>query len=92
VNTTKTVHLCDCGEHGVSVTRWQPDDDPKSTLVLVGVWRLGHHGVCTCWRCKLRLMLYVLRTGKAFDDELVLTREGAHLLAAAINEAADSTP
>jgi hypothetical protein len=85
MKSKETVHLCECGTHGIAVTRVDWDDDGKFVDVELAVWHMGRHGECTCWQCRLRHIWYIVRHGHPFPDDWIdLDREKARELAEAI--------
>jgi hypothetical protein len=83
------IHLCDCGGHGVAVSRVDYDGDGKEVDVELAVWQMGRHDKCCCWQCRLRHIWYILRYGTPYpDDWLSISREKARELAEHIMEAA----
>lgn len=89
MNKTEEIHVCQCGAHGLAVSRIDWNDDGVQVDVQLAMWTLGEHGDCTCWRCRWRHIRYILKHGHPYPDDWVsLTREQARDLAEKIVEAA----
>jgi len=67
---------CDCMTHGFTVAA-----DEELGVVYLACWSYGQAGSSLSLKDRLLWAWKVLRTGIPFDDEMVLTPEGASTLA-----------
>lgn len=61
---------CKCSGEGMSV-----EHDPEDDTYYFAYWKSGFNPTDMDWRERLRYCWHVLRTGKAYTDELILSAE-----------------
>ena len=74
--TDKSIFIkCSCGGEGMGV-----DYDAEDKLYYFSYWSYGLSNKRLSWRERIRYCWNVLSKGKAFNDEIILNKEGINKL------------
>lgn len=76
---------CECHIEGLRLTRFEDDDED----LYVAMWEDRHYGGRVPWRQRWRHIWRVIRTGRPYEDEVVLNRQAAQDVARFIVGAPD---
>ena len=79
--TVSTFIHCSCHGEAMGI-----DYDPEDNLYYFSYWAPGLSNRKLGWKEKLRYCWQVIRKGKAFEDELILTQSGVDTLVAFLNK------
>lgn len=67
---TERLVTCECHVEGIHLTRFKDDPD-----LYLSMWEARYYNGKPDWRTRLRHIWRIIRTGRPFDDELVLGPE-----------------
>lgn len=73
------LYECDCHTHGFTV-----NGNEELGVIFMSFWAMGQAGNKLRWRDRLRWCWNILRSGEPYDDEVVLSPDGAMELASAL--------
>lgn len=68
--TKEKFFVCSCRSHALHLMKFKNEDE-----CYVSIWLNGHEDLG--WKYKLRQIWQILKTGKPYGDEVVLTKDSA---------------
>ena len=79
------IYKCNCGCGGVEISKWEDDGKKFVYIEFLKRCRSGRS-----WKQRLKMIWRLLRWGYYYDDEIILTKETAGNLGAALVKMSNS--